>query len=120
MLGYDWVGDSVWCDHLHLYSFYYEDVTPWGYDDYSSYLTVKYWEADASVVSFDSSDTNFYYLYEGDELNTMGDTFTFTASYYAYYLWEGYDGVFFILNSNNAIYRALESFALLGLASFYF
>ena len=60
------------------------------------------------------------YLYEGDELNTMGDTFTFTASYYAYYLWEGYDGVFFILNSNNAIYRALESFALLGLASFYF
>ena len=115
------LGDYSLCFHVHLYSFYYDDVTVFGDYDYSSYLTVRYWALDAGIIDLDTN-TDYYYLYEGEELNTFGDTWvwSFTAAYTALYEWEGYEGVFFLLYSNNAFYRVLESFALLGLASLYF
>ena len=60
------------------------------------HLKVKYWESDASVYSFNILDKSFYYIYEGTQMYSIRETFTFTAIYYVLYLNEVYDGMTFI------------------------
>jgi len=111
--------EAVYCDHYHLYDFTYSNVTPadstddvtdmdvWGYTmvGFPNMCTYTDWIA----IS--------YPLIEGVTYATTGDMFAMTCGYYTEYNWDGYGDVYFEIDSDNAVIRALSTFALIAIGT---
>jgi len=113
LYGEDTVGTSypIYCDHSHLYDFYYDTVTPMGTSDVNSDLAVTA----HSMIGFPglcsysdgiaiSSDVT-----EGVKVATTGDEFAWTCGYYVEYEWSGLDDVYFEVDTLNAVRNAVSA-----------
>lgn len=60
-----------------------------------------------------------YPLVEDVIYATTGDMFAMTCGYYAEYTWNGYGDVYFEIDSDNAILKAISSFAIIAVGSLF-
>jgi len=58
-----------------------------------------------------------YPLLEDIKVATSGDEFAWTCGYYVEYEWNGEGDVYFEVESNNAILKAISAFAFLAIGS---
>jgi len=109
----------TYCDHYHLYSFYFDTITPQGSSDSELDLDVHGW----TMIGFPGMCTYTewaaidYPLIEGVDVATTGDQFAMTCGYYVQYEWSGYDDVYFEITSMNAVGSAVTAFALVAVSS---
>jgi len=111
----------TYCDHYHLYSFYYDSVTPQGSTSVASDLDVHGWTMTGfpnmcSYVDWSAID---YPLIEDVDVATTGDQFAWTCGYYVQYEWSGYDDVYFEIDSMNSIARTVSAFALVAVSALF-
>jgi len=111
----------TYCDHYHLYSFYFDNVTPAGTSDTALDLDVHGW----TMIGFPGMCTYTdwaaidYPLIEDVDVATTGDQFAMTCGYYVQYEWSGYDDVYFEIDSMNAIARTVSAFALVAVSALF-
>ena len=109
----------TYCDHYHLYSFYYNNVTPLGTSDTSLDLSVHGWTMTGfpnacTYVDWSAID---YPLVEDVDVATTGDQFAWTCGYYTEYEWSGYESVYFEIASMNALAKTVTTFALVAVTA---
>ena len=111
----------VFCDHTHLYSFFYDSVTPADSSDSDTDLDVWAW----SMTGF-SGFCNYYDwsavdmpVKEGKPKKSVSDSFTTWCGYYTLYEWSGNGDVFWEIHSMDAVVKAAGSLAVIALASLY-
>jgi len=111
----------TYCDHYHLYSFYFDTVTPEGSSDTALDLDVHGWTMTGfpgmcDYVEWAAID---YPLIEGVDTATTGDQFAMTCGYYTQYEWSGYDDVYFEITSMNAVGSAVSAFSLVAVSALF-
>jgi hypothetical protein len=55
---------------------------------------------------------------EDEHISTTGDEFAWTCGYYVEYDWDGEDEVYFEIETDNAITRAVSALAFVALSAF--
>jgi hypothetical protein len=110
---------SVYCYHYHLYDFTYTNVTP--AEDTDTDLDLDVWGY--TMVGFPNMCTYTdwiaisYPLVEDITYATTGDMFAMTCGYYVEYTWDGDGDVYFEIDSDNAVLRAVSAFAFLAIGA---
>ena len=106
-----------------MYNFQYVAVTPASDSDAASYLSVEGHTMTGitpTLCSLSSIFTIEFPVYEGDEIQTLGDEFGAICGYYVEYIWSGYDSVTFDINTNSGLQLAVSAFSLFVLGVFNF
>lgn len=109
----------VYCDHTHLYSFYYDTVTPLESSDATTDLAVTagsmigfpgacIYDANVDIISDVAEDTI---------VATTGDRAAWTCGYYTTYQWNGNGDLFFIIHTANAILNTCSLLTLVTLTN---
>jgi len=81
----------VYCDHYHLYSFYYTNINTEESTDSSVDLDVNGWTMTGfpGACTYVDSIAIAYPLIDDVDYGTSGDQFAMTCGYYAEYEWSG-------------------------------
>jgi len=123
MYGEDTISSSypVYCDHYHLYSFYFNGVAPQGTADWTTDLSVWGWTMTGfpNMCSYVDWSAISYPLIEGIDVATNGDQIAGTCGYYTEYEWSGYDDVWFEIHSMNALSKTVSAFALVAVSALF-
>lgn len=116
MYGLDTI-NSAWgayCDHFHLYSWYYDNVVPQTASDSTDLLSV--WAA--SMIGFPDacSYTDWLAIKTPVDVQTImattGDQFAWTCGFYVTIEWTGKDDVYFEIYTGNALNMLVSSLVL--------
>jgi len=111
----------VFCDHTHLYSFYYDTVLPANTADSDTDLNVWGWTMTGFPGLCTYTDWSAFdrTLKEGHNVAVFSDEFAWFCGWYAEYEWSGTGDVFFEIHSMDAVAKAATSFALVALSALY-
>lgn len=124
LYGLDTINSSwpAYCDHFHLYSFYYTNVNPASSVDSDLDLSVNGWSMTGfpGMCSYVDWMAISYPLIVDVVYATTGDQFAMTCGYWTEYEWNGDDDVYFEIASMNAIVKTASAFALAAVGALFF
>lgn len=112
----------VYCDHHHLYSFFYDTVTPQGNTDLTTDLSVfgkSMVGASPSTCQYVETVSITHPLGEGVIGYTSADSAVMTCGHFVEYEWSGNSDVWFEIHSMNAIAKTVSVFAFVALSALF-
>jgi len=115
------LGHQVYCDHVHLYSFYYTNVTPMKDTDWA--LRLSAWgfsytgQAGPGMCVWNPLSFQTSPFLQDNVVPTWGDGSGLYCGYKVNFDWEGDGDVWFEIHSNNALVKAASAFFLVALGA---